>query len=215
MKILFIINILFLAAAGIRAQDNDVRYMEIMKKTIEMMDTTTSKKFLMQAANQFERIGNAIQNQWLPFYYCTYCYVQISHLEKSDKMKDLNVEKAEELISVADKLSANNSEIYVMKGFILQAKMNVDPMIRGPLYNKECLEMFEKARKIDPENPRSYLWEGVNLLNTPAFLGGGKNKALPLIEKAIEKYKTFKIQSDIHPNWGKEYAQMMLNKCKD
>lgn len=115
----------------------------------------------------------------------------------------------------ADKIFWNNSEIYVMKGFILQARMNIEPITRGFQYNKKCLEMFERAKKLDPENPRSYLWHGVNLYNTPIFMGGGKDRALPLLEKAIKKFETFHLQSTIHPDWSKEYAQMMLIKCKE
>jgi tetratricopeptide (TPR) repeat protein len=191
------------------------QYLAIMKETIAMMDTAKSTKSLLQAANQFERVGNTMQNQWLPFYYSAYCYVRISHLEKSDKIKDMNADKAEELNIKADKLSPDNTEIWVMKGFILQAKMNIDPMIRGLKYNKECLEMFEKAKKLDPENPRSYLWQGVDLYNTPAFMGGGKDKALPLLETAIKKFETYHLKSEIHPDWGKEYGEKILIKCKE
>jgi len=202
-------------SAGLYAQDQDLKYPELMKETIIMMDTARTVNHLQGAANQFERIGNAMQTQWLPFYYSAYCFVQISHKVKSDNMRDLNIEKAEELISRADQLSPENSEIWVMKGFILQAKMSVDPMTRGFKYNKACLETFRKARELDPENPRSYLWEGVNLFNTPSFMGGGKEKALPLIEKSIEKFETFHLNDSIFPDWGKQYALMILAKCKN
>ena len=212
MKKNIILCLLYISSMGMYAQDG--QYMEMMKETIQMMDTAKSIKLLQQAANQFERIGNAMQDQWLPYYYSAYCYVQISHLEKSDRLKDLNVDKAEHLNNQADHLSRDNSEIYVMKGFILQARMNIEPMTRGIKYNNECLGMFEKAKKLDPENPRSYLWHGVNLYNTPTFMGGGKNKALPLLEKAIQKFETFQMPDPIHPCWGRDYAQMMLIKCR-
>ncbi|MFH0841642.1 MAG: hypothetical protein V1903_03375 [Bacteroidota bacterium] len=210
-----IFHLLMAISAVLYAQDQDEKYPELMKETIIMMDTATTVYHLQGAANQFERIGNAMQTQWLPFYYTAYCYVQISHKVKSDNMRDLNIEKAEELISRADQLSPENSEIWVMKGFILQAKMSVDPMTRGFKYNKTCLETFRKARELDSENPRSYLWEGVNLFNTPSFMGGGKEKALPLIEKSIEKFETFHLHDSISPDWGKQYALMILAKCKN
>ncbi len=213
MKKIVIVSLLLVLSLEIFAQDE--QYMEMMKETIVMMDTAKSIKSLQQAANQFERVGNAMQNQWLPFYYSAYCYVQISHLEKSDQVKDMNADKAEELNIKADKISTDNSEIWVMKGFIMQAKMDIEPMTRGFKYNKECLEMFEKAKKLDPENPRSYLWQGVDLYNTPAFMGGGKDRALPLLETAIKKFQTYQLQSAIHPDWGKEYAEKILIKCKE
>ncbi|MCK4664931.1 MAG: hypothetical protein KAT68_18820 [Bacteroidales bacterium] len=190
------------------------KYIELMEETITLMDTAETMNTLQQAASLFERIGNKMQTEWLPYYYSAYCYAQISHKEKEDKKKDLYVDKAEEFIGIADKINPENSEIYVMKGFILQARMNIDPMIRGFKYNSKCLKMFEKAMKLNPDNPRSYLWHGVNLYNTPSFFGGGKNKALPLLENAIEKYNSFTPLNSIYPNWGKKYAEEMIIKCK-
>jgi len=45
-------------------------------------------------------------------------------------------------------------------------------------------------------------------------LGGGKQKAKPAFEKALELYKTFKPVSIIHPNWGKKAAAYFLKKCE-
>ncbi len=184
----------------------------LMKETISLIDTTTTISSLREAVNRFERIGNAMPDQWLPYYYCAYCCARISHMEKTDKKRDLYVDQAEYYINMADKIDPENSEICVMQGFILQARMDIDPMVRGMKYNNKCLEMFEKAREIDPENPRSYLWYGVNLFNTPSFFGGGKEKALPLLEKSLEKFNSFVPESLIHPDWGREYAELMLEK---
>ena len=212
MKKTFLLNLLIIVSIVSYGQNE--KYINMMEKTIFLMDTASSIETLQQAANQFQRIGDVKQGQWLPYYYCAYCYTQISHKEKEDKKKDLFVDKAEEFIGKADKMQPENSEIYVMKGFILQARMNIDPMIRGMKYNKTCIEMFEKARELDPDNPRSYLWHGVNLYNTPSFFGGGKDKASPLIEKAIEKYDSYTPLNSIAPNWGKEYAEKMIIKYK-
>jgi tetratricopeptide (TPR) repeat protein len=221
MKRSVYLSLLILISLSLSAQDYaqnsapDSVYIEKMKETIIMMDSLNSVEYLHRAANQFERIGNARPDQWLPYYYSAYCYVQISHLVQSDEQKDGFVDKAEELNELAERISPDNSEIYVMKGFILQARMSIDPMIRGLKLNKECLAMFEKAKHLDPENPRSYLWYGVNLYNTPTVMGGGKAKALPLIEMALEKFEIYHLQSELHPSWGKKYAEQILTECKE
>jgi tetratricopeptide (TPR) repeat protein len=189
------------------------QYNEVMLETIQLMNSATTVGSLQQAANQFEQIGNTMRTLWLPYYYSAYCYVQISHKVESDQLKDLNVDKAIELNNIADRLSPDNSEIYVMKGFILQARMNVDRWTRGFRYNSECLEMFERAKELDPENPRSYLWHGVNLFNTPSYMGGGKKRAKVLLETAMDKFNTFKLKSPVYPDWGREYAEKILAEC--
>ncbi len=181
-------------------------YLPAMKETIRDMNHANSIGDYQYAANTFERIANARPDQWLPFYYCSYCYVQISFLTGDGNQRDNYVGRADELISKADTICPDNSEIYVLKGFILQAFMNIEPMIRGMKYNSKCIEMFKRASSLNPENPRSYLWHSVQLLNIPPFMGGGKEKALPLLEKAIRCFASFKPEDEISPDWGNSYA---------
>ncbi len=208
-----VIVFVLLMFISIVSHSQNEMYTRLMKETVILMDTATTIADLQKAAHQFQRIGDVVKNQWLPYYYCAYCYVQISHKDDDDKKKDQYVVLAEEFNDKADKLDPENSEIYVMKGFILQAKINVDRLVRGLKYNSTCLEMFKKAQKLDPKNPRSYLWHGVHLFNTPAIFGGGVDKALPLIEKAIEKYNLAPATDSITPFWGQRYANEMIKKC--
>jgi hypothetical protein len=111
-------------------------------------------------------------------------------------------------------MEPDNAEVLIMKGFVLQARMNINPMVRGYQYNSETMECFKKARAIDPENPRSYLWEGVNLLHTPGEFGGGKENACPLIRKSLEKFAAFVPADSLAPDWGYNYAKEMAETCK-
>ena len=208
----YILIILILAfSLSLNAQNNN--YIKAMKNVLAMMDTSSSSiEYLQYAANDFERIGQAMKNEWLPFYYSAYCYVQLSHLVKKNNERDIYVNKAIELNNKADNICQDNSEIYVMKGFILQAYMDIEPMTRGIKYNPECISMFKKAQELDHKNPRSYLWHAVQLFNMPTFLGGGTKKAFPLLKKALEKYETFQPESEIHPCWGLSYADKMFAK---
>ncbi len=212
MKRIFILSIILITFISSNAQVDD--YKNLMLKTISIMDSTYEINNLQKASNQFQRIGDVMQNEWLPYYYSAYCDIQISYLKKDDKQKDSYLDKAEKLIDLADSLSPSNDEIYVLKGFLLQAKIKIDPMARGIILHKKCLKMFEQARDINPDNPRSYLWHGVQLFNTPSFWNGGKDKALPLLEMAMKKFKPSKQPNSIYPDWGREYAKKIINECK-
>lgn len=210
MKQYMLIILISVFSLSLLAQNSS--YIKAMKNAITMMDTSSSIEYLQFAANDFERIGNSVKDEWLPYYYCAYCYVQINYLIKTDKKRDLYVDKAVEFNNKADNISPDNSEIYVMKGFILQARMNIEPMTRGMRYNSQCISIFKNAQELDPENPRSYLWHAVQLFNMPTFMGGGTEKAFPLLNKALEKYEIFQPKSEIHPNWGLNYAKKMFVK---
>jgi len=195
-----------------KAQNNDYFINMLHAKT--MIDTAKVENTVVTAANYFKRIALVNQNKWLPYYYAAYCYTWLSHMTTNDDKRDSWVDKAQAEIDKAYKLDSKNSEILVMKGFILQARMDISPMVRGFKYNSETMEFFDKAREIDPNNPRSYLWKGVNLLNTPGMFGGGKDKAFPLIKTAIEKYNLNLPKDPLSPDWGYSYALEMIEKCK-
>jgi hypothetical protein len=202
------IFIAFTAKAG----NND--YTINMLHAKKMTDTATIENTLVIAANYFERIALMNPGKYLPYYYAAYCYTRISHMNKTDKKRDYWVDKAQTEIDKANEIDPKNSEIMVMKGFVLQARMDISPMVRGFKYNSETMGYFDQAREIDPENPRSYLWKGVNLFHTPKMFGGGKDKAYPLIKTAIEKYKSNSSKDSLAPDWGYTYAMEMMEKCK-
>jgi hypothetical protein len=80
----------------------------------------------------------------------------------------------------------------------------------GPLAGMQ----LEKAKSLDPENPRVYMQEGITAYFTPAQWGGDKEKGKQLMETAAAKFETFKPASSIHPNWGKEANVMFLEMVK-
>ena len=57
-----------------------------MKEQIGKLDAAFQANNFPELANNFERIGNAEKNQWLPFYYAAYCQVMTAFLEQ-DKSK--------------------------------------------------------------------------------------------------------------------------------
>jgi hypothetical protein len=190
------------------------QYAVNMMQAKRMMDSATIEKSYVAAANYFERIASVNSSEWLPHYYAAFCYTRASHLNAEAARQDMWVDKAQAEVDKAILMEPTNAEVLIMKGFVLQARMNINPMVRGFQYNSETMECFNKARSIDPENPRSYLWQGVNLLHTPEAFGGGNENACPLISKALEKFALFTPADSLAPNWGYEYAKEMMNNCK-
>lgn len=203
----------FIVFTGINSfQDKKEMYITVMLENISLIDSTSSITDYYTAANGFERISKVTVSEWLPLYYCSFCYVQMSFLVKDKDKRDEYVETARFFLGEAESLSPDNAEIYVLKGFILQAYMNIEPFSRGVKYNSECISYFKKASELDPANPRSYLWHGVQLINIPSFMGGGQDKGLSLIKKAVECFISFIPESKISPDWGYDYALKMVDE---
>jgi len=213
-KLLIVIAIL--AAQWASAQD--AKYVKAMEKTIARLDSAGGSQLgtdvLQEIYNSFERIGAANPKEWLPLYYQAFCEIMLGMKQSENSKKDEFYDKAELLISKADSLQPNNSEIYVMKSFVTSMKLSVDPQNRGQQLGMKSGALLSRALQLDPENPRVYFLKGQGLLYTPEQWGGGKPKARPVLETAIEKYSKFKPASSIAPHWGEERCRAALEETR-
>jgi hypothetical protein len=190
------------------------KYAAAMKKNIADMDSAIAKGNIADVANNFERIANAEKTQWLPYYYAAYCTVMASFFEQDKSKTDGIADKAEAFIKKAEELAGGeNSEICVIKSMIASSHMMVDPQSRWMQYGQTSSSNIEKAKKLDPNNPRPIYLDGQSKFYTPEQFGGGKNVAKPLFEKALVMFDGFKPASEMHPAWGKAATQYFLAQC--
>lgn len=213
MKKTILVTIVSLLSLATFAQSE--KYTAAIKKNVALIDSafTHSDQFL-DLANSFERIGTAEKNQWLAYYYAAYCRVNYGFMQKDRSGADPIADKATELINKADSLQPNNSEVSVIKSMIATLKMTVNPQQRYMQYGAVISKELQKAMEQDATNPRPHLIKGQNLQFTPPQFGGGCKTAKPELESAIEKFAAFKPASDISPNWGKEYAAILIKDCQ-
>ena len=206
--------ILILFAMTINAQ-SDEKYIKAMEKNLEMIDTASSLNSFQQIANSFERIANAEKDKWLPYYYSAYLLTISNFVDTVQAMKDSYLDKADMQILMADSLEPGNSEIYTLKGMIAQARLVVDPQNRWMKYGQLSSGYLNKAKELDPTNPRPDFLNGQSVLYTPEQFGGGKEKALPILKEAEKKFENFQPESSIHPNWGKKTLEDILKNIEE
>ena len=208
MRLLFIVLLSLIAFTGIHSQD---RYEKSMKKNLSMMDSTKTTEGFLQIANGFERIARAEKDKWLPYYYSSWVYTIASFTDTTQSKKDGYLDKADNLISIADSLEPDNSEIYTLKGMIAQARMQIDPMNRYMKYGPLADQYFKKAMAADSLNPRPEYLIGIGVYYTPQQFGGGPQKAKPYLESSLHKYNEFKPENDLMPHWGRKAVEDLLN----
>ncbi|NJK94292.1 MAG: hypothetical protein HC905_04525 [Bacteroidales bacterium] len=201
-------------ATGFSIKADEKSFNEAMAATLEKMKTAAVASDFNDVANQFERIAKAEQNQWLPYYYAAYASIIQSFVSQDKTKTDLVLDYAEKMINEAINLKGEESENFVIQGFLYCARIVVDPNTRGAQYSQMAIASFKKAQALNPENPRADYMMGMVLLNTPDFYGGGKKVAQPILEGAIQKYEKFVPLTEMHPVWGKEDCQKQLELCK-
>lgn len=188
-------------------------YEETMKTNIDKLYTLTSALELQTMANQFERIANAEQNQWLPAYYSAYCFVRSTfydNMETNNKHKQLD--KAQSIIDQLQKKKENESEIYALQALLYQ--LRITDMSKGAIYSRKAAEAIGMAEKLNPKNPRVYYLRGSNTFHTPKFFGGGADKAKADLEKAAQMFQSQKQKNALMPSWGNYHNKQLLSQCQ-
>lgn len=204
-----------LMAIIMSASAQSEKFINVMKSNIAAIDTSfKNPDNLLSLANYFERIAIAEKNQWLPYYYAAFCQVNYTYMMQDKSKIDPIADKATELINKADSLMPNNSEISCIKSMIASAHMMVNPMQRYMEYGQVAGIQLENAMQQDPTNPRPYFLKGQGLRYTPEQFGGGCKTATEQLQTALDKYASFKPESEIAPNWGKQRVEKLLSECK-
>jgi hypothetical protein len=210
-KVLFAVISLAIATHGFSQSE---KFVKAMTSNIALMDSAKTADDMLAASAAFERIGDTEKNQWLPYYYASLSQVTYAFMKNDMSNNDAVAGKAEELLTKADALQPNNSEISCVKAMIATLRMLVNPQQRWQQYGSVIQQEIEKSKSQDPSNPRPYYIQGNNLRNTPEQFGGGCSTAKPLLEQAMNKYETFKPASTISPSWGKKRTEQLLASCK-
>ncbi len=167
-------------------------------------------------ANKFERIANAEKTEWLPLYYHAHCYIIMSFMEQSGMAKkDEYIDVAEISVNKIIEMVPDESEVYVLQSFMLTARLVVDPMTRGQQYSILSGKAVGTAITLNPDNPRAKLISIQNEMGTAQFFGSDVSKYCVQAKKLLENWDDFKPASSIHPNWGKDQVEEIVNSCKE
>lgn len=212
MKELIIAMLLFLSSFLIKAQTT---YDTKMENSISKLTYQVSEKELDSLTLNFEQIGAASEEKWLPYYYASYSQIMKGRkmmMEGKTSELDPIADRAQKYLDQASRLESENAELYILQKMIHGLRLVVNPMER---FQTELLlgnENLQKAKELTPNNPRVTLLEGQDLYFTPEEFGGSKIEARKLFEKSIEQIKTYLAPSKtkFYPNWGKAEAEHFL-----
>lgn len=193
----------------------DPAYENAMKKQLAAMKNIQTAEESQAVANGFLRIAEAKSGEWLPLYYAA--WIQTTAAFRFEVDKDQHFDQAMELVTKADKIAPNNSEITALKGYIIMGKLSVDPMNRGQEMSPLAMQTFGKAIALDKENPRATTLMAQMELGMAQFFGSGPEKACGLARVGLElfaKEETKVTENYLLPTWGKMQAEQVVGACK-
>jgi tetratricopeptide (TPR) repeat protein len=213
-KIIFLVLIVFIFSSVTFADD----FSDAMLKAKKNLNTAANKsdeKALLKVRGEFERILQLKKDIWLVYYYISLTDYQVAATYMNDRVKDKikkYTESALEMINKSIEINSDFCDSYVMlmniqfnRWMYEQDKMN-DIIAASDLAS-------EKAKKLDPDNPRYHLTLGVSSYYTPEMFGGGVDKALESLNKSYELFQTRKEKEEYYPDWGKEMVCGFISLC--
>ena len=106
--------------------------------------------------------------------------------------------------------SARDAESLALQGGCLGLKLGFKPA-QGMTLSPLASMLFGQALALAPGNPRALFFQGLHVLHTPKFFGGGAAKALPILEAAAQAAETEAAPKDAWaPSWGKAETRAWL-----
>ena len=160
---------------------------------------------------QFIALSNSYPKEWLPKYYAALVQVKITLLSKGDM--DAQADIAIDWINKCKQLQIND-EILCAESLVLTTKMQVNPTFRWLSYKDRIYGSLQKAKTINPNNPRIYVLEASLQYHLPKLIGGGCNKALPIAKQAEKFLKLEDGKRKYLPSWGFTSIKEILTNCK-
>ncbi|HEU4552181.1 MAG TPA: hypothetical protein VFS25_05080 [Chitinophaga sp.] len=204
-----ILAIILLATISAHAQSD--KYTAAMQQNLQLLDSAKTPEQLTAVSQAFERIGDAEKTQWLPYYYAALAQTRIGFSDpKSDR--DAIGQKANELAAKGEAIE-KNADLCSIHNMAATIQLLVNPMERWKTYGLKAYTALQEGYKLDPNNPRLYFLEGSSLFSKPEYVGGGKDKAKPVFEKAVQLFHAEKT-APLYPHWGLKETERLLALCK-
>lgn len=194
-----------------KAQDD--RFTQVMLANLEKAKTVGNVSDFQELANSFERIAITEKTQWIAWYYAAWFNLVANFQEPDAIKKQQFINQAEKQIDEGLKIMPEETELLVIKVMAYYGEMAINQANAMDLFPKSA-ELLEKAKTLNPGNPRIYLTQAEAVFNMPVEFGGGKEKAKPILLAAKERFDKFVPENQLSPSWGKERCEMLLAECQ-
>ncbi|TES89734.1 MAG: tetratricopeptide repeat protein, partial [Candidatus Cloacimonadota bacterium] len=151
--------------------------MDYLKKGVSLWN----EEFLLKAEKEFQKEENYYYLSLVQYRLATFYLVS----EKNEQAKRY-AEKGIENIKFAVEKNNNSAASYTILGNLygVITGLSDNPLLQAK-YGYFCLKNVKQAVEMEPKNSFSLLSLGITYFNTPEEYGGGIDKAVEMLDKAI------------------------------
>lgn len=204
-SIFFLLWISCLSALG-----QESAYDRAMLERVTKLESTSLEEFA-SLAQDFDRFATLEGADWHASYYAAYCRAIIAIADKAqaDSLSAIALPHLER----AQRLGGDRSELACLHSLLAMARMSVSPEERWQTDGVQSISYLQTALQANPNNPRAYFLQAQSVAHTPTSFGGGREKALPLVRRAIELFSAEQRTKAYSPHWGLAQAENLLRYC--
>jgi len=207
MKNLFVFFILLMQ---LPVQAQVTNQSKALEEAVIQFNQTTKSQAYQELYLQFEQLYAINKTNWLIPYYAGMTRSIMCLL----KMGDRDVLANDALLWVGRAKSiVKNDEIYCAESLAYTAKMSVNPALRWLVYEGKIKNALRLAKKLNPNNPRTYILEANIQQKLPFIFGGGCKSVKPLIQKAELCFNAQTKVNSVEPSWGFQSLVQLKKAC--
>ena len=180
------------------------------KELLQQAIDTSNLDQLYEAQKLFDRARQNGHHEEFALYYLALCEYRLATLFASAPDEQTqSVNRTIEYLKQAIELEDNFSDAHALLASAYGQKLGLRPHL-GMVLGPETKRVLEKSKRLDGNNPRVVLTDGISDYYTPAMFGGDKQRAISKMEHALELFAKEEIRDPLQPSWGYDEACAQL-----
>ncbi len=185
----------------------------IQARNLLQQGTNQRDKAMMQESlTQFQNLLPMKKQAWLVHFYIAFADFRMGiyyNMEHDKKKAGKYFDSAIDQLKKSQELNDSFPESFALLSACYGNKIGLAPW-KGMLLGPRSGKAMNKAVSLGPQNPRVWLMKGVGSSFSPKAFGGGKEKAVEELKKALKLYEQQKPLDPIYPRWGHDEACAQL-----
>ena len=176
------------------------------KELLQQATDSSNLDQLHEAQKLFDRARQNGHYEEFALYYLALCEYRLSTLFAATPGEQAEcINRTIEHLKGAIELEDNFSDAHALLASAYGQKLGLKPHL-GMVLGPETKRVLEKSKRLDGNNPRVVLIDGMSDYYTPAVFGGDKQRAISKIEQALELFAKEEIRDALQPSWGYDEA---------
>ena len=176
------------------------------KKLLKQAIDSFNPDHLYEAQKLFDRARQDGHHEEFALYHLALCEYHLATLFASTPDEQAEgINRTIEHLKEAIELEDNFSDAHALLARAYGQKLGLKPHL-GMALGPETKRVIEKSKRLDGNNPRVVLIDGISDYYTPAVFGGDKQRAISKMEQALELFAKEEIRDSFQPSWGYDEA---------